>query len=178
MKQKLNTPEGVCKRVLKDLPDLTEGRCRREGDDLLFPEWDARLTPVCEQVRDGFCVLGMYLYSPRWEKVLYECSAGMGKDTESAVGMALAQYIFSFLQGLTVMEHGKNPRPVTSMLGESIHRWNAYLSDITEIGASPKVQPDDYWNALKDGIIKRLGNERMCYVKVFVSKMDDDITCE
>ncbi len=178
MKQALNTPDGVCAHILKNLPELLEGRCHCEGNELIFPEWGARLTPVCEQVRDGFCVLGMYLYSQRFGKVLYECSAGMGKDTETAVGMALGQYVFSFLQGLGVMESGEDPHPVNSMLGDNIHRYNAYLSDITGIGNAPQVQPDDYWNALKDGIVKRLGNERLCYVKVFTSKMDDNITCE
>lgn len=152
-----------------------------EGDHLLLPEWNATLTPAISQLEERGVVLDFYLNAPQWGKELYECCAGMGTSTGQAMGMAIGSLAFTFLPGIARMERREHGQPLTSTFAGRKHQWQAYISDVAVIGKllQPRqVQVNTYWEVLKEDIIKRLGNQQLCYVKIYGAKVGDEVTGE
>ncbi|MCI8422850.1 MAG: hypothetical protein HFF50_04850 [Lawsonibacter sp.] len=152
-----------------------------EGDHLVLPEWNATLTPAISQLEERGVVLDFYLNAPQWGKELYECCAGMGTSTGQAMGMAIGSLAFTFLPGIARMERREHGRPLTSTFAGREHQWQAYISDVAVMGKllQPRqVQVDTYWELLKEDIVKRLGNQQLCYVKIYGAKVGDEVTGE
>ncbi len=140
------------------------------GNKVYCTDWDIEITPEVENSDEHSAVLNFYLNCPDWDEPLYECCASIGSDRKNAVGSAMSSFLFAFMDGILAMESNRDPITVESEFAGKPHRWNVYRSSI--VGLGDKVTPDfeQYWNALKDGIIKRLGNQRMTYVKVYACK--------
>lgn len=152
-----------------------------EGDHLLLPGWNATLTPAISDLSERGVALDFYLYAPQWGKELYECCAGMGTSPKQAQGIAIGSFAFSFMQGVARMERREQGRALATSFAGHDHRWQAYLSDIVGMGkmTRPKqTRPAVYWDALKDDIVKRLGNQRLCYVKIYGAKVGEKVTGE
>lgn len=146
------------------------------------PKLCLSITPVIDQLTEQSAMLSFYLYAPQWGKELYECSVGMGIDTKTALGTASASFLFSFMNVIYRMESGDgniiSDRLSTGFAGKT-HNWSVYLSDIVGMGNSPKVDsPNFYWDALKDEIVKRLGNQKLCYVKIYASRSCGEVIGE
>lgn len=140
------------------------------GNKVYCTDWDIEITPEVEKSDERSAVLNFYLNSPDWDEPLFECCASIGPDQKTAVGSAIGSFLFAFMDGIAAMENNLDPIAVESEFAGKPHKWNVYRSNI--VGQGDKVTPDfeQYWDALKDGIIKRLGNQRMCYVKVYACK--------
>jgi len=163
------------------LSKMLRSKCRAESGKIFIPKYQAELTPQISQLGEQGAVLDLFLYAPQWKKTLYECSVGMGNDVKTALGMAIGSYIFSFIQGIRMLEENENGRPLTTQFAGHDHRWKVYLSDIVCLGnikENKAIDTQFYWNLLKDDIVKRMGNQRLSYVKIYVSKMGDTITGE
>lgn len=150
-----------------------------EGDRLLCPEWKMEITPQIEGLTERSAVVNFWLSAPQWGQRLFECSVGMGAGTDQAIGMAAGSFLFSFMQGIAQMESGQEPHETaeTSFAGHT-HRWKVYLSDIVGMGEQPARDPSHYWGLLREGILKRLGNQKLCYVKVYAAKSYGEVTGE
>lgn len=163
------------------LHGVFETKDAAEGDHLLLPEWNATLTPAISQLTERGVVLDFYLYAPQWGRELYECCAGMGDSPKQAQGMAVGSFAFTFMQGIAAMERRENGQALTTSFAGHDHRWQVYRSNIVGLGKmiQPKeTHPRVYWDALKDGIVKRLGNQKLCYVKIYGAKVGDNVTGE
>ena len=175
----LSEPEGIVAYVKQELSELLKGDSVIEEDGVLFRQWNVFVHPEVQQATDRGVVLDLYIEAPQWGKSLYECTVGMGDDPKTRIGMALASFVFSFMQGIISMEEKREGIPVTTKFAGREHRWNVYKTDIVGTGRQNKsTDPNVYWDALKDDIFKRLGNQKLCYVKVFGSKVGREITGE
>ena len=75
--------------------------------------------------------------------------------------------------------NGENSEELVSEFAGEKHNWHAYKSDIVGMGNNPEGDDiDEFWNLLRDGIIRRLGNQKFVYVKVYAAKNGDSITGE
>ena len=151
-----------------------------EGDHLWCPAWQMILTPEIEQLTEQSAVLHFHLSAPQWGQELFECSVGMGGEPKQALGMAVGSFLFSLMRGIASMENGEDPyiRLETSFAGRP-HRWRVYFSHIVGMGNSPEVDgPHIYWDALQQELVKRLGNQKLCYVKVYAAKSYGSVTGE
>lgn len=137
---------------------------------VICTDWNIVITPKIENLDNRCAVLNFYLDCPDWDEPLFECCAGVGQDANTAIGNAVGSFIFAFMHGIYAMQTNSDPISIESEYAGAAHRWQVYKSDIVGIG--DEIEPDfaDYWEILKDGIIKRLGNQRMCYVKVYAAK--------
>lgn len=151
-----------------------------DGDIAVFPEYDLMVKPFIEQVSKGMVVLGFRVFSKKWDNSFYECCAGAGQDTRTAIGMAMGSFMFGFLQGAMKMNSEEDYISVTSKYADDEHNWKMYKSDIIGMGASSGLETDIdvYWNMLGKQIIARLGNCKNYYIKIFGSKYKDQITGE
>jgi len=179
-----SNPEKVQEHLLITLCDtLKEGICKEttlRENQIYLPKWEISITPTLNQISQQGAVLDFYLSAPQWGKKLYECCASMGKTPEQALGSALGLFVFCFLQGILDMEEQVKPIALESSFAGHTHRWNAYLSNIVGQGESPALDGTCtiYWNALKEEIIKRLGNQKLCYVKIYGSKVNGEVIGE
>jgi len=150
-----------------------------EGDHVYLPDWDITITPVVSQLSEGGVVLDFYIDSPAWGKPLYECCAAPGSTTGQAMGLALASFQFCFMQGIARMQHQEEPKQLETLFAGKTHRWKAYPSDLVATGEKTEpVGPTLYWDALKDEIVKRLGNQKLCYVKIYAAKIGGEVIGE
>jgi len=164
------------KRVLESLHGCLETKDEIRGETIFCPEWNITIKPEIDQLENQMAVLNFYISSPDWEEPLFECCAGTGKDTDTAIGMATGSFLFAFMQGIAVMQRCEDGVPLESEFNGKTHRWSVYKSNVVGTGESTgddndaKAVTSVYWNLLKEHIAKRLGNQKMCYVKIYAAK--------
>ena len=175
----LTNPDNALKHVLDSLHGCLQTPDRVEGDHVYCPDWQMTITPEIEQVDERGAVVNFYISAPQWGKDLFECSAGMGSDTKQALGMACGSFLFSFMDGIVQMESGQSGESLETEFVGKPHRWKVYLSNIVGMGNCPQTDNARiYWDALKEEIVKRLGNQKLCFVKVYAAKSGENITGE
>lgn len=183
----LTDPENARRYVLDSLHDSLQDNMqdslraanRVERDYVYCPQWQMTVTPAIEQLDQRGAVVNFYLSAPQWGKDLFECSAGMGSDTRQALEMACGSFLFSFMDGIAQMESERDGESLETEFAGKTHRWKVYLSNIVGMGNCPQTDNARiYWETLKEEVVKRLGNQKLCFVKVYASKSGENITAE
>ncbi len=155
-----------------------EDLVQEEQGCVMIPEWKVAVSPKVGQVSHQSVVLHFYLYFPEWGRTVYECSAGMGNDLKQAFGMAVSSFLFSIMDGIGAMVDKDSPRLIETEFAGKPHKFEVYLSNIVGMGQSPRTAPDIYWEALKEDIMERLGNQTFCFVKIYGAKGIGQVTGE
>jgi len=172
-------PEVVREYVADQLAELCQGNAVRTEHGVVFPKWNVSVNPGVQQVTEKGIVLDLFICAPQWGKDLYECTVGMGSDPKTNIGIALGSFVFAFMQGITAMEEREGGISLETIFAGKTHKWQVYRTDIVGMGKEQaETDCGRYWDLLKDDIIKRLGNQKLCYVKIFGSKMGDNVTGE
>lgn len=160
--------------VIQSVHELLYIKNEVRGKTIFVPEWNMTIAPQVEQCDDRIAVLGFRLFDDDFDEPLYECCAATGKDTDSAIGSCVGSFLFAFMNGIIQMKNGENGKPLQSAFGGKNHTWQSYNSDLVGMGegvdGDEKAVATKFWDLLKSEIIKRLGNQKMCYVKIFASK--------
>lgn len=150
-----------------------------ENSHIYCPIWQLTLTPQIGQLTSQNAVVHFHISAPQWGKELYECSAAIGESTQQALDTACVSFLSSFVDGIAKMENGEIHHKLETTFAGKQHRWNVTLSNVVGMGpASGNEDAEFYWNLLKDGILKRLGNQKLCYVKVYAAKSFGNVTGE
>lgn len=153
--------------------DVLEDGC------ICLPDWQLTITPAVTQLTEKSAVLDFQLQTPSWGQTVHESCASVGSDPKQAIGMAAGSFLFSCMQGITRLLQKDSPLSLETEFAGKPHRFKVYISDIVGMGASPQAgDVRTYWELLRDDIVKRLGNQRLCYVKLYASKVNDKIVCE
>ena len=162
------------RRVLNGVHTFLEQKNEIRGDSIYCPDWDMTIKPRIEQCEEQLAVVGFYISAPDFDEQLYECCASTGKDTDTAIGSCIGSFVFAFMSGITQMENSNDCKTLNSSFAGKTHTWKVYNSDVVGMGENvddnEKTVSSKYWNMLKEHIAKRLGNQKMCYVKIFASK--------
>lgn len=139
-----------------------------EEDRLVLPKWRISIVPKVSQMEKNVAHTYYYITSPDWDQTLFECSSAMGSDVRQALGMAQGGFIFGIVNAVTGMVRDENARELETEFAGNLHKWKVYLGNIVGMGSVPQeVEPDIYWERLKEGIAKRIGNQKLCYVKIY-----------
>lgn len=174
-----NPPEPL-QQILITIKEGLRYDCEKRADSLFIPKWQMTIKPKIDQLDDHVAVLHFHLFCPEWDEPLFECCAAYSKDQNTAIGMALGSFVFCFLQGIIAMWEDDAPEKLNSRFAGNNHRWRVYKTD--SVGMGESTEDPRFWEILKPHIEKRLGNQRLCYVKVFASKAigqnDQQITGE
>lgn len=180
-KKEEHHPFDPLRLILESIRDGVEAKAEIDGDTVYCPEWNIRIISQAEQVTENSALLNFYLTGPEWDGTLYECCVGMGGDTRTAIGMACGSFLFSFMQGIAQMQNRADFEALESSFAGKAHRWKVYKSNIVGMGENVgdiAANHSAYWELLKEHIVKRLGNQSLCYVKIYAAKAKDDITGE
>lgn len=151
---------------------------RVEGNAILLPRQGVRILPQVEQISQRGAVVNLWLEAPQWGKRLFECSVGMGSSPTQALDLSARSFIFSFLEGVMRMEDRVEPRELETLFDGKTHRWELYPSNIVGLGSAPQPEGQVWWDLLGEDIQRRLGNQRVCYVKIYGAKVDGQVTGE
>jgi len=173
------------KYALIMLSETMELQSRIEDRRIYCPDLDMTVTPRILKLSPQNAVLNFSVYSPKWGNEMQEQSSGLGNNTAEAVAVAVSSFVYSFVDGLVKMEKGENAgnkdtdTEIATIFGGKTHKWRAYFSDVVTIGDAPDVGGAYYyWNKLKKLILKRLGNQKVCYVRLYLDRIKGDITGE
>lgn len=162
------TPEKAIEDILDTLSTGLKTPCTTDNGRVFVPEWQMTIKPEVAQLEKGAAVLNFYVFCPEWDEPLFETCAAYSKDDRTAVGMALGSFVFGFMQGVLAMLNDDHPENLRTRFAGSAHRWSVYKSD--SVGMGENVGEPQLWELLKEQIEERLGNQKLCYVKVFASK--------
>lgn len=168
MQEVHHKPPEPLQQILLTIKEGVRYDCEMRGDSLFIPKWRMTIKPEINQLDDRVAVLYFHLFCPEWDEPLFECSAACSKDQNTAIGVALSSFVFGFLQGIIAMQEDDNPEKMRSSFVGHSHSWRVYKTDSVGMGESTADQR--FWELLKPHIEKRIGNQRLCYVKVFASK--------
>lgn len=161
-------PKEPMQQILESVRDGLMVKCEIRENCVFIPQWDMTIQPTIEQLDERIAVINFHLFCPEWDEPLFECCASCSKDTNTAIGMALGSFLFCFMGGITAMQQNEDPESLESSFAGKPHNWKVYKSNSVGMGESTSEM--HFWDMLKEHIIKRLGNQKMCYVKVFASK--------
>ncbi|MDF2938845.1 MAG: hypothetical protein K0Q90_4218 [Paenibacillaceae bacterium] len=166
--------------ILKNMQSLLASeQCEIRNGALLLPQWRVTVRPEIAQLKEQSAVLNFYVDSPDWDRRLFECSAALGSDRKQALGMAEGGFLFGMLDGISAMVKGKHTDRLETVFDGSIHRWSMYQSNVVGMGDSPQEnEVSALWRLLREGIAQRIGNQKICCVKVYGAKNGDSITGE
>ncbi|GKX60270.1 DUF6348 family protein [Leminorella grimontii] len=153
------------------------------GNEVHFPDWNVTVKPSISELKEGAANLSFYVTSPVWEAALYECCVGMGDSQEKAVGMALGSFAFGMMSGIRHMMkdmsnscgHCGCEMEAKSLMSEFVghhHEWRVYEGDVVTMGDGHK-ESRSFWSLISEKIAQRLGNQRMCYIKIYGCKFGD-----
>ncbi|MFD0713770.1 DUF6348 family protein [Paenibacillus sp. GCM10027626] len=148
-------------------------------DHIYIPEWQLAIRPYVARWSEQSVLLKFHLSSPKWDRAIVETSAGIGSSAKNALGMAVGGFTLSLMQGIASMENEREPELLETKYGDTVHHWKVYRSNIVGLGESIAEKSEiQFWEALKDEIAKRVGNQKLCYIKIYAAKNGDDITGE
>ncbi len=150
-----------------------------EEDHIEIPSWNMSIYPEIYELKEQSVILSFSVTCPDWDREIVEHCAAPGKTPAEAMGMACGNFLFGVMSGITACKKGTKPIAVTSTFAGDEHRWNVHRSNILALGNGPKLKDFDYyWNELKEELPKRIGNQKICYVKVYVAKHQDQVSAE
>ncbi len=153
-----------------------------ENGKLYLPDWDIEITPRLQKADPKSAYIVFEADSPDWDISLTEGSADMGENTETAIDNAVMSYMNTFVDGLGKMKKRREFGTVITRYNNAEHRfrvWNTMLVGKGMGGQSaPKDSGNVYWEILKTDIARRLGNQKICVIKIYASKNGDNVICE
>lgn len=160
-------------KILESIRSCIETKAEIHDKQVFCPAWKITIVPHIEELTDNSAVINFNIYCPDWDEPLFECCAGVGKDKDTAIGVSVGSFLFAFMQGIAMMMNDSEPAPLKSEFAGHSHRWRMYRSNIVGMGQNPGgAVPDSaqYWDLLKEHIAKRIGNQNLCYVKIYAAK--------
>lgn len=175
--------EEILEYVLeKALPTGLTYKTERREYSLYLPEVDITITPRVAQVQDNNVGLEFYVHVKKYDRTLYEWCTGWGSDVIISAGSATASFCFAFMFGLRKMCNDEDPESFETEFAGKKHNWKAYLGEVVTMGDPGEggytFDTTGYWQLLGEEIKKRLGNQKMVYVKIFSARYPDEIIGE
>ena len=114
----------------------------------------------------------------RFDEDIIESVTGIGKDIDTAIEQAAANFSLSALCGITMALKDEEGKLVELQFMGNVHRYKLYETMLMVQGESKNGQQINYWEILGSEILRRLGNRKMQYIKIYICKTDESIHCE
>ncbi|MCL1851425.1 MAG: DUF6348 family protein [Peptococcaceae bacterium] len=161
-----------------------------QDDCVSFPNWGILVRPQINKLTDNTAQLSFNISSPEWDSEMFETSVGMGDSQENAINMALGSFVFGMMDGIKHMMKDKGyacgqctcetqTNEIDAEFAGARRHWRVYESNLVVMGNRPKnTETVAYWRMIADAIKQRLGNQKICYVKIYTARIGDNVTSE
>lgn len=176
----LNT-EKALEYVLAVLSEGLEVNNRIENRRIFCPDYNITIAPKVSKLNEKSAYVLFVLHAPQWGEEVYESGTGLAETPQQAIRVACESFMFTLAGAVCKMEkEGEKGADanIATIFGGKTHNWNVYFSDLAATGEAPEADADVYWDRLKKMIIKRLGNQKLCYVKIYVSRSGNRISAD
>ena len=161
------------------LHDCFEVNDRVEDDHIVIPSWNISIYPEITDLQADAVAVTFNIECPDWDRDIVEVSAAKGPNPAAALTIACNTFMMSLIHTLTLAAKKVNAVRMETEFAGKKHGWNVYRGNLLAGGEAQKVQNFNlYWDALKDQLAKRIGNQKMAYVKIFAMKNGDQIKGE
>lgn len=148
-------------------------------DHIVLPSWNISIYPELTDMQEDAVAVTFNIECPDWDRDIVEISAAKGKNPAQALSVACNTFMLSLAHSLTLMAKKQNAVPVESQFAGKQHKWNVYRGNLLAGGEAQKIQNFNlYWDALKEQLVQRIGNQKLCYVKIFALKNGDQVKGE
>lgn len=154
-----------------------------ENDNVVLKDVNITIRPELYELKGNnssyACFTGYDLTLPDYGFRIHEMSAAIGSDEKTALGMSQASFVFGLLSTAIAMRENIEAKRLGSIFAGHTHYWNVYIGDIVSMGDRQDKKTDMYWNVLKEKIAERVGNQKICAVKIYTSNSGNgNVTCE
>ena len=164
--------------IIKDISSVLANDIDNEiiEGSIVIKKWNIFINAYPETITDKSAVINYYISSPDWDRDIFECCASAGKDANTSVGLSNGSFIFGIMTGIKAMNENRILDEAETELAGKKHRWKVYTSNLVNMGADngkPK-NVNIYWDMFKYDILKRIGNQKICYIKIYGAKAGND----
>ncbi len=154
-----------------------------ENDNVVLKDVNITIRPKLYEIKKNSssyaCFTGYDLILPDYGFQIHEMSAAIGSDEKTALGMSQASFVFGLLGAAIAMRENIEPKRLGSIFAGHTHYWNVYIGDIVSMGDRQDKTTEMYWSVLKEKIAARIGNQKICAIKIYTSNAGDgNVTCE
>ncbi|AOR23363.1 DUF6348 family protein [Clostridium taeniosporum] len=149
-----------------------------KDENLYIKDIDLIIETHVSQINKDFIQVIFILKNKVFDEDLFECSGGIGSNLNDAIESAVDNFLLSSLSGITHALKNEKGDKFKIKYYDEINEFTLYKSCLVVQGDGECRKTIDYWDTLGEEIKKRLGNKRVYYVKVYVSKIGELINCE
>jgi hypothetical protein len=172
---------------LKELAGMV-ANSKVQNDTLILPSQGINIRIEHEKSEDSYTgsfLLHFHISSMDWDREIFETQVSYADTREEACRIALLTFR-TLLLDVLLRTKGVPDDSFTSSYAHQTHRYNVWKSSVVNHQydeqssemTKAEVQISDYWEILKEGVIKRLGNQSLCYVKVYWGIVGEKRTIE
>lgn len=152
------------------------------GDAICLTEAEVTIRPEINRLdkdAPGMAVVYFYIDAPLLDETFFECATGMGKTPEEALMQAEMNFMLCAMCGLRhFLAREYAYEESTDFFGEQ-KRWHVSESCIVRMGRDPGWESGGFWETIREGLLRRLGNRRVYWVKCYAAKqMDGEVIGE
>lgn len=145
-----------------------------EEDCIYIPAWELRIYPEVTELEKDSVVLTFNLECPRWDRDINEVSAAKAQNPAMALNVICSGFVLSLGNAVSQLAQKQKGLPLETEFAGHKHRWQVYRGNVLSGGETPKLEDFElYWKLLKDDLAQRIGNQKLCVVKIAVSKNGD-----
>ena len=164
-------------KIIQFLHEMIEESVIKE-DELYIEDIDLTIKTQLAQLKNGIAQVVFILKHELFQEEIVETIAGGGPTSDEAMKSAAIGFVdsaFSVIQEAIKSEKG---HAVIVKIAEKENHFKLYQGQVKVQGSKKQDIPMDYWALLGDEMIKRIGNKRVYFIKVYVAKTDSEIMCE
>lgn len=166
----MNIEDRLFNKMLDDLNTcFSQYHTEQENISVTLKDIDVTINPFVISAKENVVTTGYYLNAPDWDRRIFEMCSAVGESTNNALGMAQASFMFALMDCVIKLRTKQEYVRFESKFNGRTHKWKVYIGNILGMGENLETNTDTYWNALKEQFSKRLGNQKICYVKIFAA---------
>ena len=140
-----------------------------EGEHLYLPQWQLTITPLVTEMKKTAASVDFLLAHPQWDRIIIEQATGLGAVPQDALKMAAESFLEMIAPVFFHLFGMPEESTVRSDFAGKEHIWNCYSGR----SHTSMKEPLDYWSLFRDEIIKRLGNQKVCYIEFYGAKTEE-----
>lgn len=155
---------------------LPESRVTHKG--VYIEALDLTIDTRMPHVNGAVVQLVFVLKHKMFQEELMETVAGVGSTFGEAVEEGVKNFVESALEGMIKALKNEGGKEVTANILDRPHRFKCYQSHVVQQGCKVSGESVDFWQLLGEDIVRRIGNKKVYFVKVYAAKTATTVNCE
>ncbi|MGL4774368.1 MAG: DUF6348 family protein [Clostridium sp.] len=164
-------------KALAILVKYVKGSSVKNGQ-LFITDINLVIDVMVKEVRKNYAYIIFTLKHRLFDEPLMDSVASIGNGEDDSIGKTVGIFYSSTLSAVTNALRDMDGIHVNSSLYKEMKNFKCYKSYQITLGKKSTNDKIDFYNILGEEIIKRLGNKKVQWVKLYAAKTDSSINCE